>query len=419
MNQKQFSDNLKLNDEMRKLYMKNYDNVNNKNNYEATNISFSNFQNQNQFQSSNNNFRNEELDNFSFNNRRNRRDFELNNNNYNDNKYDNNIPHGIRKFKKIPRETRNVNNTNQNEFQKRNLDINEFNRKIEKNLDYYKQKSKEIFSTNKKDEHLYNKGGNYNNNNFNLNNNNNTFINYNEINTSKFPFPKDNYNNKKINLMNSFNEQSSLLKGNNNLSNNQINNSSNLISHSKQIIVEIIEPGVSHFNMPEIENMKFITYNHKYKKIIKKFGFIVILSGIIMIFVYNLSKKEQKEEILNALRLISPNMILSLVVTVFIIFIILYFIMKKNDNDYYNDIAERDYKILEEMIKKRDNNFIGIFQNQFIKEYSEKRNIPESKYKKYILPILKKLIELNNKIIDAQVNISNQIQDIWKLKESI
>ena len=219
--------------------------------------------------------------------------------------------------------------------------------------------------------------------------------------------------------MNSFNEQSSLLKGNNNLSNNQINNSSNLISHSKQIIVEIIEPGVSHFNMPEIENMKFITYNHKYKKIIKKFGFIVILSGIIMIFVYNLSKKEQKEEILNALRLISPNMILSLVVTVFIIFIILYFIMKKNDNDYYNDIAERDYKILEEMIKKRDNNFIGIFQNQFIKEYSEKRNIPESKYKKYILPILKKLIELNNKIIDAQVNISNQIQDIWKLKESI
>ena len=69
------------------------------------------------------------------------------------------------------------------------------------------------------------------------------------------------------------------------------------------------------------------------------------------------------------------------------------------------------------MLKGRNNDFIGIFQNQFIKETSQKRNLPESKYKKYILPILNKLIKRKNKIIDAEINISEQTQDIWRLKE--
>jgi len=69
------------------------------------------------------------------------------------------------------------------------------------------------------------------------------------------------------------------------------------------------------------------------------------------------------------------------------------------------------------MLKGRNNDFIGIFQNQFIKEASQRRNLPESKYKKYVLPILKKLIKRKNKINEAEVNISEQTQDIWRLKE--
>ena len=86
----------------------------------------------------------------------------------------------------------------------------------------------------------------------------------------------------------------------------------------------------------------------------------------------------------------------------------------------YNEISEikskttnNNEKFNELLINKK----YSMSSLKSINETSQKRNLPESKYKKYILPILNKLIKRKNKIIDAEVNISEQTQDIWRLKE--
>ena len=452
MNNQPFS----MNEEMKKMMMKintnqarnnnisqnlnnNYNN--NFNNFPYHNIPISNYQNQ--YNYSNNN--NDNFQQFPYNNKRNRNDFlnDVEGQNEIDNINNKNNPNfNLKKFRKIPKKNEMIEpklNDNQNEFQKRNLDINQFNQKIEENLNYYKQKSKQIFNKNQKDNNFFNNGGNNNNfspnytqsiNNEKSSNN----LNYNEINTNKFPKlqnsqnnSSNNKNNQSINKpkSNLINPISNQIENNLNHMNQNISSRSNLSlsqnqhmsSHSKQIIVEIKEPVVSDFNIQEIKKIDFISFNKGFKKITKNFGFIIIISGIIVYIVYILSNKKQKEEILQALKLISPNIILSLSITIFVIFVIIYFIMKKNEEDFYNDIAENDYTLLEELLKGRNDDFIGIFQNQFISEQCQRRNLPESKYKKYVLPILKNLIKRKNKIIDAQIIISEQTQDIWRLKE--
>ena len=431
-----------MNEEMKKMIM----NINNKqqsnnrvnnnndnyNNYSHHNTPISNYQNQYNYSINNN-------QNYPDNYKRNRNDFLNQEDGQNQINNNNNPNFNFRKFKKLPKKNDIIEpklNDNETEFQKRNLDINQFNQKIEENLNYYKQKSKEIFNTNKKEENFLNKGGN--NNNYNINypqsiNNRKENINlgYNEINSYKFPNFQNNssnsQNNKPINkpksnLINPFTNQienysNQISQNISSQSKKNLSQNQQISSYLKQITIEIKEPIVSNFDIPEINRIEFISFNQKYKILIKKFGFIIITSGIIVGIIYKLSNNQQKEEILNALKLISPNMILSLLITIFVIFVIIYYIMKKNEEDFYNDIAENDYIILEEMLKGRNNDFIGIFQNQFISEQCQRRNLPESKYKKYVLPILKNLIKRKNKIIDAEVNISEQTQDIWRLKE--
>ena len=436
---------MKINNNQERNNNINYNNNNNGNNtinnFPYHNIPVSNYQNQSSY--SNNN--NDNFGHFPYTKKRNRNDFindEVGKNEFDYNNNKNNPNFNLKKFRKIPKKNEMIEpklNDNENEFQRRNLDINQFNQKIEENLNYYKEKSKELFNTNNKEENFFNKGGNNYNfspnyqqsiNNEKVNNN----LNYDQINTNKFPKFQNSQNNSsnsktnisinktKPNLINPFSNQvenySNQLRQNiSSQSNKNLSQNQHISSQSKQIIVEIKEPVVSDFNIPEIKRNEFIPFNKQYKKIIKNFGFIIIISGIIVYIVYILSNNKQKEEILNALKLISPNIVLSLFITIFVVFVIIYFIMKKNEEDFYNEIADNDYILLEEMLKGRNSDFIGIFQNQFIKEASQRRNLPESKYKKYVLPILKKLIKRKNKINEAEVNISEQTQDIWRLKE--
>ena len=110
-------------------------------------------------------------------------------------------------------------------------------------------------------------------------------------------------------------------------------------------------------------------------------------------------------------------------------FIFYLFLLNKNEKDYFNKIAENDFNSLIERFKNNSNNenFVGVFIQQFIKENCERYGISEEKYEKNVLTIIRKLIDNYNNnnnirneegenIIESKVLISSQIQKIWNKK---
>ena len=87
----------------------------------------------------------------------------------------------------------------------------------------------------------------------------------------------------------------------------------------------------------------------------------------------------------------------------------------------YQEMAYEDYELLEVRLNemKGDEDFVGVFQSQFVKENAEKRMIPEGKYRKYVLPVVNRLVKGKNQICEAEIVISEQVQKIWRLNEDI
>ena len=102
--------------------------------------------------------------------------------------------------------------------------------------------------------------------------------------------------------------------------------------------------------------------------------------------------------------------------------IVLYLLYKKKQElEMYQEMAYEDYELLELRLNemKDDEDFVGVFHSQFVKENSEKRKIPEGKYRKNVLPIINRFVKAKNQICEAELVISEQVQKIWRLNEDM
>ena len=306
-------------------------------------------------------------------------DYDLNSNIKNNTIIDQNINKKKKNFKKIQP----ILSSELKNFQEKNISIDELTKKIEDNLNYYKIKSKELFD----------KDNNYKN------------I-ENEISINKNLF-KNNFNN----LLN-LNNTNSIHQRKNNFS------SSNKSIHSKNIKI-IFNPFINkplNYNKNNLNKYSSIKYKNLFKII-----FISIISlGIIIGIIYIFANENIKNEIYLEINKIYNFSYLFYILILFgFLFIILYYFIKLNENKYFIKSAKEDYEIIINNLKEKklDENYIGIFQNQFIKEISENRNISHEKYLKLIFPKLLKLIKEKNEIYESEIYISDQCQKIWNLNE--
>ena len=262
-------------------------------------------------------------------------------------------------------------------FQNKNISIEELTKKIEDNLNYYKIKSKE-FLDNKNIE--------------------------NEVSINKNLF-------KNNNLMNLNNTNSIHHRKN-------INSSSNKSIYSKNIKI-IFNPFINkplNYNKNNLNKYSSIKYKNLFKII-----FISIISlGIIIGIIYIFSNENIKNEIhIKINKICNFSYFFYILILFGFLFIILYYFIKLNENKYFIKSAKEDYEIIINNLKEKklDENYIGIFQNQFIKEISENRNISYEKYVKKIFPKLLKIINEKKEIYESEIYISDQCQKIWNLNE--
>ena len=262
-------------------------------------------------------------------------------------------------------------------FQNKNISIEELTKKIEDNLNYYKIKSKE-FLDNKNIE--------------------------NEVSINKNLF-------KNNNLMNLNNTNSIHHRKN-------INSSSNKSIYSKNIKI-IFNPFINkplNYNKNNLNKYSSIKYKNLFKII-----FISIISlGIIIGIIYIFSNENIKNEIhIKINKICNFSYFFYILILFGFLFIILYYFIKLNENKYFIKSAKEDYEIIINNLKEKklDENYIGIFQNQFIKEISENRNISYEKYVKKIFPKLLKIIKEKKEIYESEIYISDQCQKIWNLNE--
>ena len=301
----------------------------------------------------------------------------------------------------------------------------------------------------------YNNNNNNNNNNEEeintfLNNNNNYYSNNNQNNNNNFynknpnQFQSrfktnENNNSTNNNNLNKFSNNNNKNFYNNNNNNFNIHSKNNSLSSKSKTIQILINPpqnlnnnnnNISDFNLnddnnnnDENENLKYVSFRQNLKNFFFQIILVLIGSGIILGLVYFTSSQSQQKNLFLFLNQIENRawMIFSLISLGMFIFYL--FLLNKNEKEYFNKIAENDFNSLIERIKNNNNNenFVGVFIQQFVKENCEKYGMTEEKYEKYILTIIKKLIENYNKniydddenIIESNVLISSQIQKVW------
>jgi Na+/H+ antiporter NhaC len=197
-----------------------------------------------------------------------------------------------------------------------------------------------------------------------------------------------------------------------------INSSSNKSIYSKNIKI-IFNPFINkplNYNKNNLNKYSSIKYKNLFKII-----FISIISlGIIIGIIYIFSNENIKNEIhIKINKICNFSYFFYILILFGFLFIILYYFIKLNENKYFIKSAKEDYEIIINNLKEKklDENYIGIFQNQFIKEISENRNISHEKYLKLIFPKLLKLIKEKNEIYESEIYISDQCQKIWNLNE--
>ena len=291
------------------------------------------------------------------------------------------------------------------------------------------------------------------NNNNNYNNNNQNNYNYYNKNTNQFQ-SKYNFNNENIKNINNNNFN----KFNNNQ--NNFNNINNFRTHSKntlnpfsksktiQVLInptlpqnsdnrDNINNNISDFNVndndnyynDDVDDLKYVSFNQNLKNFFFQIILVLIGSGIILSFVYFSATEAQQINMFSFIAQIESRGWLIFSLISFGMFIFYLFLLNKNEKDYFNKIAENDFNLLIERFKNNNNdeNFVGVFIQQFVKENCERYGMSEEKYEKNVLTIIRKLIENYNNnnnirnddgenIIESNVLISSQIQKIWNKK---
>ena len=218
-------------------------------------------------------------------------------------------------------------------------------------------------------------------------------------------------------------------------------NIDNYINSSKQkLLVSVYSPkNKNNENENDIFNISIKDLNNfpiyrNGKKRIKQI-IISLISGIVIIgFVYFTSNDIQSSEIKNALNCFSLSSWIK--ICCFIVIVILIFLIYYKNKEIFtcNKIALEDFELLKKLLYDNylgnKEEYIGLFQNQFTKDCSKSRNISESKYIKYILPIIyKNITEFNEKVYKIKHNneiannliieendviISGQKMKLWK-----
>lgn len=200
---------------------------------------------------------------------------------------------------------------------------------------------------------------------------------------------------------------------------NRLNTSHSIVSNRRRssnrlVKAEIILPTISDFVQDkELKNKfweKLDSFFTNHEHLFKNLIYITIGCGVIYTF-YNHPG-------------IWPTKILSketfIVLTVVLI---AFLIMKKLflTTYYYPKFAKSSYDTLKTLIlnnsKDDPENFLGIFQHSFILDMAISNNISFEKYRKYVLPNLRKLIEEGNEIVDSLVVISEQEQLVWNFRK--
>jgi len=294
------------------------------------------------------------------------------------------------KNKKRNRENKETNyNRSVNTFENKFLSFNQFTDKIREEFRLYKSKKKDFFEYNNIQMFTPNKS--YSNNNLIFGNNNNNSDNY----------PKNDI----INVINNYNDYNFNNQNNNyNITNNNEKNYiyqtnkklETKINNNKDVYIDTLNENILYNEINTFPIYK------KDKKIIKGIK-ISLISGIVIIgLVYLTSRENIKIKIKNSLSCLSNSswLIIFCFVLVFIIVILIYH--KKKETFKYNEISHEDFEMLKKLLYenyfRNNDEYIGIFQNQFIKDCSNKRKMDERKYIKYIFPLITKLIEeFNNK----------------------
>ena len=349
-----------------------------------------------------------------------------------------------------------VNNSmlnNNNSFENNFLSFKDFSKKIKEELRFHKTKGKQLFNTNNIIQ-IFNDNKSKTKT---RNNNNNTLLIENSLNFDNISI--NNNNNNQKNLLNSFNNTISPNKdinytyndndNNNNSGNNNndnyiyqtdkklnINITNNItndsyINPSQQKLLVTVSSSKKNKNPNDINttnannidlnnydnniiinNIETIPIYKNSKKQVKQFC-ISLISGITIIgFVYFTGKESQKNEIKTALNFLSVTSWIKIFGFILIIIIIILLYYKNKEIAIFNKISIEDFEILKKLLYENyfgnKEEYIGLFQNQFIKDCSSKRNMTEGKYIKFILPLINKLIEkFNDKKSENENNIDN------------
>ena len=204
--------------------------------------------------------------------------------------------------------------------------------------------------------------------------------------------------------------------------------SQNVTSQSKQIVVVIKPNTVSDFdisrdpiNNNDMNVVPRFNFNKYSRNFIAQTSIALVGSGAILAFVIYTSEEEQRKKIIEAITSIRPcSWILGgMLIIGTIVLYLLY--KKKQELEMYQEMAYEDYELLELRLNemKDDEDFVGVFHSQFVKENSEKRKIPEGKYRKNVLPIINRFVKAKNQICEAELVISEQVQKIWRLNEDM
>lgn len=116
------------------------------------------------------------------------------------------------------------------------------------------------------------------------------------------------------------------------------------------------------------------------------------------------------------------NNIFTLCVLSAILIVFVFVILKYREQTVFCKIAEEDYRlikqILEASLNKEDNCYlIGLFENNFVKDNSERHNLSEETYRSRILPLMQETRINDDLIEEGEILIQDQAQKVWRLRK--
>jgi len=170
---------------------------------------------------------------------------------------------------------------------------------------------------------------------------------------------------------------------------------SNIIKYSSEISLSIFPIEAKIF---DFKNFRYFIY------------YSLLMSGFILIS-YFILKNTNFSQIEN--KHIYLVCFIALALFSFILF------KKLNSKKFFRKTANEDYETIKTIIQNLyqiEENPIGLFENNIIRDFSSKHQMSEETYKKFIFPLLKKLRDEEKTMIEGEVIIQEQAQNIWKLK---